>query len=263
MFKLRVGLLSVCLFLAIIGQSRAGEVQELAAKSRPAVVMVMVGSEDSTGFLITTDPPLVATVAHAVTSATEPSAIIIRLNETGEPLHVRAVHIHAGYKRDATPKDPYSSDVAILELEATDTELGQPLVLSAPQVENDLRGLEVIALGFPTYATLTGERESAESVIRHGFIQRLIDFDGTTTTMPPTSRPMLEHTFEASPGESGMPVLDVTSGLVVAIHHGTRRLRDPQTREVRAIVPVCLRIDLLWELIDQAGLGNAVPKPAS
>lgn len=237
-----------------------GGIQALAARSRPAIMVVAIGEYDATGFLIARDPPLVATVAHAATLATKPEDMIIRLNETGNPVAVQAIHIHPAYHQQATPKDPYSPDLAILELAATDKELGQPLVLAFPNYTADLRGLEVISLGFPTYATLTGERESAESIIQQGVVQRMIDFDGNTTTLPPTQRPMFEHSFATSPGESGAPVLDVSSGTVIAIHHGTRRVYKSGTRELQAVIPVALRVDLLWELIETVGFIGAVAK---
>lgn len=250
----------VLVFVLVLGLNvaRAADAQAVAARVQSAMVVVVVGEADATGFLISRDPPLIATNAHVATLAAKPEEIIVRANVTGTVGKVKAIHIHKDFKQDQGKKNPYSPDLAILELEDTHPDLGAPLVLAPPKHGEDLRGCEIIYLGFPNYVTPTGERESAEAVIRRGLVQRMVDLDGSTTTTPIVQRRMLEHDLGVLPGESGGPILSVSSGSVIAVHHGTRRFYKKGTRDLIVAISVAMHADLLWEVAEQAGLTEAL-----
>lgn len=253
----RVALL-ICLLLLILGGARAGEIQQLMKRCSASVVLISIGETDATGFLICREPPLIACAAHTAVLAKKPEDVIVRVNESGAPMQVKAVHMHPGYQEDKERKTAYGPDAAILHLQTIDAGLGSPFILAKPK-SGDLRGIEVISLGFPAHATLSrgAERESPEATIRRGLVQRLVDYDALTN-LPVEQRPIIEHDFVTEKGESGSPLINVSSREVVAIHVRSQRFLKKGTQEVVSIVPVAVRVDVLWELLEQAGFSAAV-----
>lgn len=241
------------------GRLRAEDRETMLARLHSSVVMVVVGKDEFSGFIIARDPPLVATVAHMAIKMEKPEDVIVRANETGMEARVKAVHVHKGYKKDRTSKDPYGPDVAILELEGESPDLGSALSLAPPNTDADLRGLEIVLLGFPFYSTLLNERESPAAVFRRGSVQRMLDDDAAhTTIMPLTKRPMFQHDLSCLPGESGAPIVSVLSGAVVGVQNGDRKWKKTSTGEMLASYSVAVHADKLWEVAEQANLTKAL-----
>lgn len=248
------------LFVLMCGGSSAAVSQDLykqAARNMSSVVLIQIGPTDGTGFVISHDPPLIATNAHVAMQGKQPSDITVRLNESGTPLKVQAIHLHKGYDTKRSSKETYGPDVALLELEAGTTGLGPPLPLLSATSPTDIRGREVVLIGYPVYATFTGERDSAEAAVRYGTVQRLIDYDGGTSSSL-AKRPLMEHFPAVTPGESGSPLISLDTGVVIGIHNGTKTFRRKGTTEVLATVPVAVHTRILWEVIEQANLTKAV-----
>lgn len=251
---------TILVFAASMWQSASVGAQDLqtqALRCLPSVVLVQIGEVDGTGFVISHEPDIIATNAHVAMQATQPADIQVRLNESGAPLKVKAIHIHTGYDTKRTSKESHGPDVALLELEPGATALGPPLPLLASPELVDIRGMELVLIGYPTYATMTGERDTPEAAIRYGTVQRLIDYDGTTTS-PLHERPLIEHFPDVVSGESGSPLIDLKSGAVVGIHVGTRRFFRKGTTEVLAAVPLAVHVDVLWEVLAQSKLPHNV-----
>lgn len=239
-------------------QAQAQDFERALIPIRSAVVLVVVGEDTYSGFLIADDPPLVATAAHMAANVAKPEDVIVRANETGTIARVRAVHIHNGYKKERTNKDPYGPDAAILELDPASPELGLVLAISPPNTETDLRGIEIVSLGFPPYAAIPSELESPAAVFRRGVVQRMLDDNATTTTiMPPTRRPLLQHDLNCLLGESGSPIVSLSSGMVVGIQIGDRKWKTT-AGVVFANPGIAVHADKLWEVAEQAGFTQAL-----
>lgn len=235
----------------------AGDVQTIAARGQKALFLISAGKGDGTGFLISRDPPLVVTVGHLVSKVEKPEEIVVRTNETETLRKVRALHIHKGFKEDGGGKNPYSPDLALLELETAKDALGPPLMLAREKPGEDLRGAAIVSMGFPNYTLYGKERESPEAVTRRGIVRRLQDYDGSTTS-PLLKRPMFEHDLDVLVGESGSPMMLATSGTVIGIQVGTRRFTKKDTKELIVALSVGVHVRELWVLLDQVGMTKVV-----
>lgn len=274
-----IGVLLLGLALVAAAPAHAGdEIKQVASQSRSAVVMIQVKPTTiATGFLICEDPALVACVGHTAVNAEKPEDITVRVNETGTAIAVQRIYIHQDYRPNGHPerKTPYVPDWAILELANLDPGLGSPLTLSDPASEEDLRGCQVISFGFPPHTTFTqeGERESAEAMLRRGMIQRMVDYTSRTESVL-IERPIVEYDLRMEDGDSGAPVINIATGRVVAIHSQSRqfprKLTDEEKareaagekveRTIVAVVPMGVRTNALWELLEQIGLADRIPK---
>lgn len=266
LFVLGLVVFNVISFTNLAAMAQTGTPQsnpaEIAARIRPSVFLIWADTKINTGFLICRQPPLVATVAHDVINVEDLSKLVVQANETGVKWKVKAVHLHPEFKPLETDQDPFSADVALLELEENETELGSALVLKNPSATQDLRGQEVLMLGFPFYLIVglpRSEREHLEAVLRHGIVERHVDFD-TSTTSPLAERPMIQSSVLAYQGDSGAPLVD-RAGEVIAIQHGVRRIRVQQ--EVVGRLGMSINVRLLYQLIESTGFADAIRTPQS
>lgn len=223
---------------------------KIVSVSQPSVCVVQVGTEKFSGFVIAHNPPIVATVAHSTLKVQKLTDITIRINEKGTVMTVKAFHVHPGYNRKT---NPFSPDVAVLELNPNQGKLGSPLLLAKHKSGVDVRGAEIVSLGFPFYSTRGKETESPEATARKGLIRRMLDYDFTTTSLL-TQRPIIEHDLGILNGESGAPIMLIPSGEVIGVQHGIRRTTKKETNELLATLPVAIHVDELWSLLNHARL---------
>lgn len=227
------------------------------AKYGRSVFLVVANGQGGTGFLIATDPPLVATAAHVLVGV-QPRAIVVYMNETGSPSAVRAVHIHRAFGgRTNGEIEIYSPDVALLQIAGVPVDLGPPLPLASPTTAQGVRAHSVASLGFPFYSTADFGRNPPEATMQVGVISRLLDFNRGARS-PLGTRWIFEHSLENLPGHSGAPLL-LPSGEVVGIRHCFRTVKTTAGNQtVSTTIPYAVRVDALWELLEDLGLARAV-----
>ena len=70
---------------------------------------------------------------------------------------------------------------------------------------------------------------------------------------------MFEHDLAVLNGESGAPIMASPSGKVIGIQVGVRRFTKTGTTELIAVIPIAIRTDELWTLIEQIDMTKAIP----
>lgn len=240
--------------LAVNGQPAIPKsIPKLVTQIKPAIVLVCLGKGNSTGFLISKEPPLVATVAHMVSKAKDPSELTIRANETGAVAQVKTIHIHKNFNSEQGGKNPYSTDLAVLELEKLCDGLGKPLILSQTKLGEGLAGEEIIQMGFPYYSTAGKFIKQPEAVLNHSIIQRIVGFNWNTD-IPVKERRMMEYRYSALPGDSGSPVILLSSGEVIGVHHGSRKHYEKTTKAIITMSSGAIHVAELRVLLQEKKL---------
>lgn len=254
------GIFVVAFAITALHQTLAEETPSIAARSQKALFVVSVGTNNCTGFLIARDPPLIATVAHIPSVAEKAEQILVRTNETGAIQKVRVRHLHKDFvKGSGKGSMPFSADLTLLELEGKSADFGIPLTLTKEGGNEDLRGKNIVSLGFPFYALAGEELQSPETIVRRGLIRRFLDYNGSTTS-PMQKRPLLEHDLDALGGESGAPLILSPTGNVIGIQIGNRTFTSKETKQITAKFSLAIHVNHLWELLEQADMKKAILK---
>lgn len=208
-----------------------------------------------TAFLISNDPPLLATVAHLMHHVTDVSKLTVRDNITGTVRPVKAVFLHPEFKVDQGGKSAFSADVALIALVDPLPDSFHKLLLCEEEDTTQLQGQAIVSLGFPDYAAAEEEAGgSAEAVLREGIVQRTIDFEGASTQSPLHDRPLLEISTPCIDGESGCPIVLLTTGKVVGIQIGARKYNYSGTKIPARIIPFAIHTKYLLQLMVKEGL---------
>lgn len=237
-------------------------VQKVVADCQPSVFMITIEKKTATGFLVCRNPVLVVTTAHTVAKVEDPADIKVwtRLGKKKDARRVRAIHPHKGFKNDRTEKEAYSPDVALLELEMGPV-LQEPLGLAAHAPNEDLRGHEIIGIGFPFYAAAGQEYKDAEAAVQVGIVRRVVGFDWSTK-LPLSQRSMFELSFDQWPGDSGSPIISLSSGKVLGVSHGTnRRNLKRKGSEIETVLfqrSGAIHIREVWALLEQTKMKKLV-----
>lgn len=207
-----------------------------------------------TAFLISNDPPVLVTVAHLMHFVTDVSKLTVRDNISGEARPVKSVFLHPEYSTNQGSKNPYTADVAVILLFEPVPESFQRLRLHEGDTSK-LQGEAIVSFGFPKYAAFEEEKGgTAEAVIRQGIIQRTVDFDAVSTASPLHERPLLEISTPCIDGESGCPIILLSTGEVVGVQVGERTYKYTGTQIPGLIIPLAVHVKYLRDLLEKEGL---------
>lgn len=241
--------------------------QKVVAGCQSSVFMITIEKKTATGFLVCRNPALVVTTAHTVAKVEDPADIKVwtRLEEKGGSRRVRAIHLHKDFKKDRTEKEAYSPDVALLEL-APGAPLKEPLSLAVCSATEDLRGHEIMSIGFPFYAAAGQEYKDAEAAVQVGIVRRVVGFNWSTK-LPRSQRSMIELSFDQWPGDSGSPIISQSSGKVLGVSHGTnRRNLKRKGSEIETVLfqrSGAIHVREVWALLEQTKMKKLVNQPAA
>jgi len=152
--------------------------------------------------------------------------------------------------------DPYSPDLAILQLESEGPDL---TVEFAPATADELKSLfarPAAISGFPGYDNKSWPKLGSKPVATYhdGVISRLTDFSLAPDAVPEELL-FVQYTMSTWPGYSGSPVF-LPSGHVAAVHNMGRK---EQSRGVLQSIPHGIRVDALLDMIVFHGLEDKMP----
>lgn len=256
----------ICVILPCVGQESACRSEEeitswtIAQQYQSSVFTYQIdrGVDDEgkpitsqgSAFLICHNPVLLVTVAHTV-HAENPSKITVRDNITGTVRVVKTIHVHPAYDPDDDDKGAWPEDVAILEMSEPVPKEFIRLKVSSNADTSQLQGREVVSFGFPKYVVLQ-ERDggSAEAVLRQGIIQATLDYNIISTNDPKESRPMLHTSLPCIDGESGCPVILLSTGEVIGVQVGNRNWKYSGTNIPGIIIPLAIHANSINELLE-------------
>lgn len=231
------------------------DVSATVERHRRSVFLIRTGTTSGTAFLIAENPPLLATAAHVVAGA-RPADIVLTLNESAQSVRASASHLHPAYQPARNWDDPFTPDVALIECISLPRDHGPPFPLLSPRAASGLPGKWVASLGYPFFAiALANGPSTARATV--GAVSQLLD-DARGTGGEPARRWIIEHGIRALPGQSGSPLF-LPSGEVVGIMQAFREFTATrQDAEIRERVSYAVRVDAVWELLEDLKLTDAV-----
>jgi hypothetical protein len=234
-----------------------------------------------TAWVLSIKHRLLVTNAHVADMIGQKGRMLAIVNGTEQVHKVKRAWYHPGVRRQASggisiraecpvdgPVDPWSPDVAVLELAEGD-DLSAELVMATPKELKSLFAQTVGMLGFPAHSTgkLVGPGrqvrvawpalgEKAQATYHDGVISRLTNFR-LSVDVPEEELQFVQTTLGNWPGFSGSPIY-LSNGHVVAINNSWRQA---EARGVKVQISQAIRVDCLWELLVHHGLDRKVPVP--
>ena len=265
-FLAGVVFLGLCSHVAspIYAEEKQVTAASVAQKHAPAVYSYVIDrgkdklgkdiTTKGTAFLISNDPPLLATVAHTMRHVTDVAKLTVRDNITGAVRPAKTVILHPQFKVMESKKDPFSPDVALIVLTEPVPESVQRVPLGQGDT-SQLQGQAIVSLGFSRYAALEEDKgETAEAVMRQGIIQRTVDFDAISTVSPRSERPLLEISTPCIEGESGAPIILLSTGQLIGIQIGYRKYNYAGTEIPAWIIPKTMHVKILQLMLAEERL---------
>ncbi|MBX9792550.1 MAG: serine protease [Pirellulales bacterium] len=230
--------------------------------------MFLVGDPEKgsgTAFVISRKHRLLATNAHVADIAK-----VGVLNETRSVYKVDRKWYHPHVVRllddgltkvvSADPDDGEvvvdCPDLALLQLESVGPELPSEVELALPQDVYELQGSACGMMGYPGYQhdqrlwQKTGVFASA--TFMPGHVSRLTGF-GHNPEAPPELRRLVHFSVQPYKGFSGSPVFRSNGQVVMILNH--LHFKESEHGSITDFA-YCVRIDALWELLDNANLSE-------
>ena len=225
-----------------------------------------------TGFVISKKHRLVATNAHVADIKHSAGRIVAITNGTAQPYTVERAWYHPGVRRHLRgrkslavrstnpadgPVDPFSPDLAVLQLSADGPALPSELKFATKKELNSLFAQPVGILGYPghDYKAWPAVGGEASATYHDGVVSRLADFN-LNGGANKADKQFVQYTLATWGGYSGSPVF-LPNGHVAAIHNMARYARG-RAGDVKSIAHG-IRVDCLWELLAHYGLDKKVP----